>query len=400
MWEHFAPGGAIRVAGHHFARRFLARGARVAWCAGPVTPVNFVKRNEETRARMRLWRRGGETGEEGAFFAYAPMTLLPYRRAPGLDSARVARRTLAFTTPPLRRVLDRAGFGCPDLLFMEPGAPHLALLEEFPAARAIYRMCDDTAAFADAPRSFARVEAETVRRVDLVIAAAGRLAERARALGARRVLRLPNACDPAPFAAGGPEPSDLARLPRPRVVYAGALEGWLDADLLRDAARRLPRWSFVLIGPERAPLAALRGLANVVLLGPRPYETLPAYFAACDAAIVPFRATAMTHAIHPIKVYEYLAAGLPVVSTPLEETAAMQAPIRLAAGAAEFAAALEEALAEPAGRRAERLLYAGRNTWRDRFETLAAAIRDLGRPEAPAAAAAAPAGRRAAGDAA
>jgi glycosyltransferase involved in cell wall biosynthesis len=98
----------------------------------------------------------------------------------------------------------------------------------------------------------------------------------------------------------------------------------------------------------------------VRILGPRPYASLPELFAGADAGIVPFRLTPMTHAIHPIKVYEYLAAGLPVVSTPMEETAAMGAPVALAAGAEEFARALEAARQSPAAR-AERPAYARRN---------------------------------------
>ena len=71
MWEHFAPGGPIRVGGHHFADRFRRRGDRVAWCAGPISPVNLVGGNAEIRARRRLWRRGGEWSDDRALFARA-----------------------------------------------------------------------------------------------------------------------------------------------------------------------------------------------------------------------------------------------------------------------------------------------------------------------------------------
>jgi len=376
MWEHFAPGGPIKVAGHHFAERFVRRGDRLAWCAGPVSPLNLLLANAESRARLRLWRRGGVWSHDRAMFAYAPMTLLPYRRRPLLDRRFVAARTLKDTLPSFRRTLDRAGFAAPELLFMEPGAPLLALLDMYPRARTVYRMCDDTAAFPDAPASFAAIEHEVCGRVDLVVATARRLVRRATELGARSVLHLPNACDPAPFVPGRrSEPGDLAALRRPRAIYAGAIESWFDSALVADVARRLPHWSFVLIGPVRGTFPRLKGLANVRLIGARPYDTLPGYFAAADAAIVPFRLTPMTHAIHPIKVYEYLAAGLPVVSTPMDETAAMRAPITLAADAEGFAAALEAAwaAADPAAR-AARVAFARRNTWDDRFATLVAAI--------------------------
>lgn len=382
MWEHFAPGGTIRVAGHHLAARFIREGGRVAWLAGPLSPLNFVRRNEEIEARLRLWRRGGEWREGSRLFAYAPMTLLPHRPRPLFDAAPVARRTLRFTIPPWRGVLKRAGFGRFDLLFMEPGSPFTALLRDLPHARSVFRMSDDTAAFPDAPRTQARLEAEAVRRCDLVVAPARALAARAAALGARRVLHLPNGCEPEPFAAPGlAEPADLSRWPRPRAIYAGGIDWWFDAELVRAVALRLPRWSFVLIGPVRGRAgASLAGLPNVVLPGARPYESLPSWFAHADAGIVPFVLHRMTHAIHPIKVYEYLAAGLPVVATPMRETAEMGAPIRLAADPAGFAEALAAGLADDGAARSSRRAYARANGWDARFEALSRALDLPGSP--------------------
>ena len=380
MWEAFAPGAPFRVGGHHYAERFLRRGDEVAWCVGPVSPVNVIKSDDETRRRLGLWRRGGDWVVPGRMFAYAPLTLLPHRPYPFFESGWVHRRTLRATVPRFRNVLARAGFAPVDLLWMSTGSPFLALLDEIPHARTIYRMSDDAAAFPDAPRTFAALETEILRRADLVLATASDLAARARGRGARRVLYLPNACDPEPFlrAAGAAEPDELSDLPRPRAVYAGALDSWFDARLVAEVAGRLPDWSFVLIGPPRADLSALRGSRNVRLLGARPWSAIPAYFAAADAGIVPFALDDLTHAIHPLKVYEYCAAGLPVVATPMRETAAMGAPLRLAATAGEFAAALVEARAETrtggVGAREARAAWARRNTWDMRFETLAAEI--------------------------
>jgi len=221
MWEAFAPGAPIRVGGHHYAERFLLRGDRVAWLVGPLSPVNLVKRNDETRRRLRLYRRGGESLERGRLFAYSPMTLLPYRPYPLFDRPLMHRLTLRATVPRLGKVLARAGFERVDLLWMSTGSPFLALLDDVPHRFSIYRMSDDTAAFPDTPSSFAGLEREVCRRVDLVLATARTLEERARSLGARRVLYLPNACEPERFATGLEEPADLRGVPRPGRSTAG-----------------------------------------------------------------------------------------------------------------------------------------------------------------------------------
>src|SRR5207245_1874737 len=104
---------------------------------------------------------------------------------------------------------------------------------------------------------------------------------RARTLGAPRVLYLPNACEPERFMPGAaPEPIELRGGPRPRAIYAGAIDGWFDSTLVRDVARLLPGWTFLLLGPARGDTGALRGLPNVRLLGSRPYADLPAYLGA------------------------------------------------------------------------------------------------------------------------
>ena len=371
MWESFAPGGPIKVGGHHYAERFLAAGGRVAWCAGPLSPMNFVKSNAETRARLHLWRRGGTWLHDDRMFAYAPMTLLPYRPYPLFDRPIMQRLTLRATLPRFKDVLARAGFDRLDILWMSTGSPFLALLDEVPHELSIYRMSDETTAFPDTPKSFAALEAEVCRRAGLVLTTARTLETRARGLGARRVLYLPNACDPAPFeASAAPEPSDLSGTPRPRALYVGALDHWFDAGLVAQVARLLPAWGFVLLGPARADLRILRDLPNVRVLGPRPYADLPAYMRAADAGIVPFELSSLTHAIHPLKVYEYCAAGLPVVATPMRETAAMGAPIELAATPQEFAEALERTRLEGGARRMERRDYARGNTWDRRFASL------------------------------
>jgi glycosyltransferase involved in cell wall biosynthesis len=130
----------------------------------------------------------------------------------------------------------------------------------------------------------------------------------------------------------------------------GAVFSYLDYDLLVAAARAFPQGSLILVGPlqDVHGAARLKKEPNTVLLGPRPQERIPDYLAAFDVCLCPFRSGAVRRAVNPLKVYEYLAAGRPVVSTPLESLA--QEPvarwIRFAEGAEAFSSAIRLALDE------------------------------------------------------
>lgn len=128
----------------------------------------------------------------------------------------------------------------------------------------------------------------------------------------RTVHLLPNGVELEHFRASQPEPPEYTGLPRPRVVFVGSW-GWrVDTELFLDLARRRPEWTFVTVAPLRAQEAVL---PNVVNLGPRDYAELPAYLQHADVGIVPYRDEPFNAASAPLKIMEYVAAGLPVVAS-------------------------------------------------------------------------------------
>lgn len=140
-------------------------------------------------------------------------------------------------------------------------------------------------------------------------------------------------------------PEEVSGLSGPIIGFFGLLHHWIDMELIADVARRLPQAQFVLIGQVFANANGLRSLPNVHLLGRRPYSDLPAYCASFDVAILPFKQNEFTRYINPIKLREYLAAGLPVVSTPIPEAEIFVPEVTLAADAESFAQACQEAIA-------------------------------------------------------
>ena len=171
----------------------------------------------------------------------------------------------------------------------------------------------------DAFPEWATGDAEAMKVADLVLCTSGVLLAQAKALrgDSAPTVVVRNACDPAHWLSPGPAPAWLEAIPSPRVLFCGYPGSWVDLLLIRQLAVLCPTYSFVFVGPKPNddPFPA-----NVFLAGEQTYDDLPAIFGACQAGIVPFkRDDPIAIAADPIKQYEYLAAGLPVVSTDIPE---------------------------------------------------------------------------------
>jgi glycosyltransferase involved in cell wall biosynthesis len=145
-------------------------------------------------------------------------------------------------------------------------------------------------------------------------------------------------------------PAEIEAIPRPRLGYVGAMSDFkVDFDLLTAIAEQRPDWHLVLIGDERegqadARFAALIRRANVHFLGWRPYADLPHYMGGLDVALLPQLLNDYTQAMFPMKFFEYLAAGLPIVSTPLDAIRDYTSLYSVGSGAPAFVGAIEGAL--------------------------------------------------------
>ena len=246
--------------------------------------------------------------------------------------------------------------------------------------RLVYYCVDEYSEFQgfDA-RAMARAEQRLIERADVVITTSGALYESKRRLRPDAHL-VRHGVDARHFARaldnGLAVPSDLVGLRRPMLGFFGLIHHWIDCDLIESVARRRPDYSFVLIGADHRNHAGLLRQPNVHLLGRRAYASLPAYCRAFDAALLPFVCNRMTENINPIKLREYLAAGLPVVSTPLPEAARYRPDVLIAADAESFARGCDEAVAESSTdlRRARSRRVAD-ETWEATVERLSRIVR-------------------------
>jgi FkbM family methyltransferase len=213
---------------------------------------------------------------------------------------------------------------------------------------------------------------------DAVIASSSLLLRHAAELGGPRPALVPNAVDTTLFRhARHPPPRDMKR-GAPTVIYVGSLWGhWFDWDLLRGIAEALSEASFVIIGDYRGQME--EPPPNIQFLGLKTQAELPAYLANADVGIIPFDVGRLTQAVSPLKVFEYLAMGLPVVATPMAELAHFP-HVRLATGSRAFA---EEIRAATGSRPTiEHVRNFGRqHNWEARVDALLREVR-LGKSDA------------------
>ena len=218
------------------------------------------------------------------------------------------------------------------------------------AACTVYDCMDELAAFKDAPPALVALEAELLEVADVVFTGGYSLFEAKKDRHAN-IHPFPSSVDVPHFAQarnGLAEPDDQSGLPRPRLGFYGVIDERLDLQLLDAVAAARPDWTLVMLGPVvKIAEASLPRRANIHYLGPKSYDALPAYLKGWDVALMPFAINESTRFISPTKTPEYLAAGKPVVSTPVRDVVRHYGSldaVTIAATPEEFVAGCERAL--------------------------------------------------------
>jgi GT2 family glycosyltransferase/glycosyltransferase involved in cell wall biosynthesis len=248
-------------------------------------------------------------------------------------------------------------------------------LKDEHAWRVVYDCMDEWEGFPHIGQELLDAERSLVERADLVTVT-GSLLEAKWKGQAKRCVVVRNAVDFAYFSQRCVPNRLLESHPHPILGYYGALAEWVDFALLADVARQRPDWNLVLVGDQFVPnLEGLEALPNVYLVGRQPYETMPHYLYHFDVCLIPFKLDTVTHAVDPVKFYEYISVGKPVVAVPLKEMQIYSAFAYFAEGAKGFIARIEEALGESdPNLRSERIAFARANDWQDRHKTMLRAI--------------------------
>lgn len=248
----------------------------------------------------------------------------------------------------------------------------------------VYHVYDQYDLMPDWTAELEQAERMLLRRADLVFCASQMMADALERKVARRIEVLPNGADVAAFfdaARLAQEPPDLAPIPHPRIGWSGSLHPQIDFGLVAELAQRRPDWHFVFVG-NKVDYAEARAeeeyrlclqRPNVHFLGYKKHNDVPAYVVGMDVNMMCYRLSDRTwiKANSPLKLYEYLAAGRPVVAANLPSVQAVAEVVQIAESVDEWESCIEEAilrggLGTPERRRA----IAVENSWDRRADVL------------------------------
>lgn len=324
----------------------LAKKNRVLWVngVGLRKPTASAKDLRRIVKKVReFWHGCREVSKN--IFVFTPL-VIPFH---GSRFARwVNRRFYAFS---MRRACRKLGFRKPiTWTFTPTSAEVVGSLGE---RMIIYHCVDDFSKFTGADeRAVHQLELKLMENADLVVVSSSKLYEAKRGYNPNTFLvthgvdfeHFRNACSPSMVP-----PVEVGELRHPVIGFFGLVADWVDLEVFRFLAVSRPEWSILLIGEVQTDVSILDNLPNVHILGRRSYQDLPAYCKAFDVAILPFVVNELTLAANPLKMREYLAAGLPVVATPLPEVQKLNGLLRTASTKEEFLTGIEGFLTEGRG---------------------------------------------------
>jgi len=252
-------------------------------------------------------------------------------------------------------------------------------IERLSGNRAVYYCVDDYTLWPGQNGLLMReLEERLLGQVDLVVATSEKL-RRTRSNGRRQTALLTHGVDLPLFQSVGVVPSspEIQALTRPIVGYYGLVDERCDLPLIATLARSLRDVTFLIIGSWKVPRKPLAGLSNVKLVGKVPYAELPAYLASVDLLMLPYYINELAESINPLKVKEYLATGLPVVSTPLPEVTKLGVFVCVASNPGEFVRAVRAGLGRGRHYSTELATFLQKETWNAKAEEFSEMIQGL-----------------------
>ncbi len=354
----------------------LSKHNRVLWINSLSTRTPTFSKGSDMRRIFRKLKKF----TEGPFqvnenmWVYTPIVLpFPHSRVAQSVNEHILKATIKL----LRKKFHMPTFQL--WTFLPTSSPYVGKLGE---SLVVYYCVDEWSQFKHMDTDdTVRLEEDLCRNADVVFATANSLVENKKQLNPSTYLAS-HGVDYAHFAKAlhedTPVAEEIAGLPKPVIGFFGLLHSWLDQELIAFVARQRPEWSIVVIGKAVVDDTLLREIPNVYLLGRKHYDSLPSYCKGFSAATIPFAVNELTHHVNPIKLREYLSAGLPVVSTALPEVLHYSDFCKVADTYDDFLSGLEEAVKNDSPEARQRRSDAMKQeTWEAKVEAIGEIVRNV-----------------------
>ena len=351
MCEYMDYDTVFQVGSHYYAKEFANDSNHITWSPQPTSFLS-KKSNHKINENLKI---------------HYPRVSLPFCRLPLLNSKLWARYYLECAPKSIHQELKNEQY---DVLWMTNVKMYHST-EKLKHRYLVHRMADDFSGFSGAYRNLLYLQTELIKKSNVVIVTAKNLVDQARSYN-KNVLYLPNGVDTERFKNTNDEIPEEYKLvmDMPKVVYVGALDDWFDYGLIQYAVKKMKHMAFIIIGGTNEKIQSIASEnANLLLLGKKAHSDIPKYLKAADVGIMPFTNNKLTNSIHPLKLYEYFAAGLPAVSAKLNEVEEMNSPAWLYETKEEFVDLIKQAVNETHDKEKYRT-YAEGNTWSKRFLTV------------------------------
>jgi glycosyltransferase involved in cell wall biosynthesis len=357
-----------RVGSHHYAKMFARNGWEVLFISDPISPFHFLKKNKtQLMERFKIYKGKLQSGFENIKI-YVPMSLFTPNEKPIFNSAFVTKNWHKTTIPNVTKYIKKTGFGEVDILWFDSIVQSF-LVDEIKHKKSILRIADKIESFKKINPNLKNQGEILKEKADIIIYSAKTLEEYVIKYK-NKAHYVPNGVDINHFLNSNREmPEDLKDIPKPVAIYIGAIDDWFGLEFLYDVAMACRDISFVLIGEPLIDISKLYKLPNFYALGSKNYNTIPNYLNNSQVGIITFNTKhPVVDTVNPIKLYEYMACELPVVSTLWKEIELINSPALLSKNPIEFSKNLYKAL--ETGKQKKYQDFAIENSWNKRFEEI------------------------------
>lgn len=355
-----------------FMQRFARQGNRVLYVEAQASLVSLgVLRNDWHR--MFRWLSGPRMIEKNLYVATLPLVMPFFQMSKKINSV---NNLLIMKL--LRLWIKRLGFKKPILWAYNPH--NESLVRKLGEKLSIYECVDELSASKGLVRAdtVRELEKRLIEKVNLVIVTHENLLKSKKPY-AKQIYLSPNGAEVEHFKKASLQETSIAiemkNVPKPIIGFLGSVQYWIDLDLIKYLAASKPQWSVVLIGPvgRLAKIEKIKNLQNIYLLGKRDYSSLPSYLKAWDVCINPYVIDKTAENCSPLKLYEYLATGKPVVSVDMPEARKFDGLIEIGTDYKDFLEKIQQVLnqlPEDSTKVKARVKAVERHSWNHRFTEL------------------------------